>query len=341
MQIVDSTFSSLYLTMHTTTRSLRDANSSVIPSRPKILVVDDEPMHIQVLYQAFSGDYQVFMATTGEQALEFCKNTPPDLVLLDMVMAGMGGLEVCARLKADEKTSFVPVIFVSSQTGAHHVAQALEPGAVDFVSKPVNTSVLKARIKAHLATKFQTDLLRTMASLDPLTGVFNRRDFEQRLDSEWKRSVRSGTALSLVILDIDHFEAFSKSCDWLEADNAIKQVAEILKAHFRRPADMVSRYGKSVFTCLAPETGHADALKIGERVISEFHCTLNPNEDSTTSQTILLSAGLVTREGTTTGEAWKLFELAEQQLRLAQLRGGNSIGEAILSASLSEKRDLL
>jgi diguanylate cyclase (GGDEF)-like protein len=314
-----------------TTSTLRETFQPPHPTRPKLLVVDDEPLNIQVMYQAFSADYQVFMATTGEQALVICQENPPDLVLMDIVMSGMGGLEVCARLKADDKTSFIPVIFVTSQTGAHHITEGLEPGAVDFISKPVNTSVLRARVKTHLATKFQTDFLRAMAFMDPLTGVFNRRDFEQRLDSEWARSIRAGTPLSLTMLEIDGFNTFSDICGWLSADDSLKQVADILRKNLRRPADMIARYGKPVFACIAPETNHTDALIIFKRVLKEL-CDKNIKNYPLADKPILtLSGGLVTRVGKTNGTGVEFFGLVEQQLRLAQNKGGNQICDQIVS----------
>jgi diguanylate cyclase (GGDEF)-like protein len=310
--------------------SLRPTFPPPHPARPKLLVVDDEPLNIQVMYQAFSADYQVFMATSGEQALAICRANPPDLILMDIVMSGMDGMEVCARLKADEKTNFIPVIFVTSQTGTHQITQALEPGAVDFISKPVNTAVLRARVKTHLATKFQADFLRALALMDPLTGVFNIRDFEQRLDSEWSRSLRVRSPLSLLILEIDEFEAYSEAGGALAADNGLKQVANILQAHLRRPADMVARYGHSVFACIAPETHCRDALVIANRLLQALRDQAAPSDPSSGMPALSLSAGLATRIEDTTGQAADLFLAAEQQLRLAQSQGGDQVCSQIM-----------
>lgn len=305
------------MTTHSSRHDAPPPNAT--PARPKLLVVDCEPFNIQVIYQVFSADYQVFMATTGEQALLMCRENPPDLILMDVLMSGMNGLEVCARLKADEKTSFIPVIFMGAQTGAHHITHALEPGAVDFISKPVNASVLRARVKTHLTTKFQTDFFRTMACMDPLTGLFNFRDFEQRLNSEWARSIRAKTPLSMLLLEVDNLEAFSQSNGWLAADGALKDTAQILKNHLRRPADMVARYGKPVFACLAPETSHADTLMIANKIRQEF------NEDRPTADMLGLSIGLVTRVNKADGNATEMLTLTQQQLRLAQNQGGKQI----------------
>ncbi|MGI9134233.1 MAG: response regulator, partial [Rhodoferax sp.] len=117
--------------------------------KPKLLLVDDQPINIQVLYQAFAADCQVFMATNGAQALGICKDNPPDLILLDIMMPEMDGFEVCRRLKADEATSHIPIIFVTAHTDAAQETHCLSLGAVDFIAKPVNPSVVRARVKTH------------------------------------------------------------------------------------------------------------------------------------------------------------------------------------------------
>ena len=118
--------------------------------QPCLLVVDDQPMNIQALYHVFSADHRVLMATSGEKALEVCRETPPDLILLDVVMPGMDGYEVIRRLKADPATAGIPVIFVTARDGAEDEAQGLALGAVDFIGKPINAAVVRARVRTHI-----------------------------------------------------------------------------------------------------------------------------------------------------------------------------------------------
>ena len=151
-------------------------------------MVDDQPINIQVLYQTFAADHQVFMATSGEQALVLCETREPDLVLLDVMMPGMDGHEVCRRLKANAVTSGIPVIFVTAHNDEAAETRGLELGAVDFISKPINPMIVRARVKTQLTMKAQADLLRSLAYIDGLTGAYNRRYFDERLASEWARS---------------------------------------------------------------------------------------------------------------------------------------------------------
>ena len=129
-------------------------------SRSRLLMVDDQPINIQILHEIFGQDHEVFIATSGRQALEICRSNPPDLILLDLVMPEMGGLEVCRILKQDPETINIPVLFVSAQDQPDDEATGLEAGAVDFIVKPLNPAVVRARVNTHLTLKRQADQLR-------------------------------------------------------------------------------------------------------------------------------------------------------------------------------------
>ena len=129
-------------------------------SRPTLLIVDDQPINIHALYHALKQDYQLLVATNGLQAIELCRAANPDIVLLDVVMPGMDGYAVCKRLKSDEATCRIPIIFITANATAGDEGQCLEAGAVDFISKPVNPAVLQLRVRTHLSLKHQADRLR-------------------------------------------------------------------------------------------------------------------------------------------------------------------------------------
>ena len=173
--------------------------------KPRLLIVDDQPINIQTLYKVFSADCQVQMATSGVKALALCREDPPDLVLLDVVMPEMDGHEVCARLKADEATRDIPVIFVTAHNDVSEETKGLELGAADFIAKPISPPVVRARVRTQLKLKAQADQLREMVFIDAMTGVFNRRFFNDRLVAEWGGAARSHAPLSLLMLDVDFF----------------------------------------------------------------------------------------------------------------------------------------
>jgi PleD family two-component response regulator len=199
------------------------------PRPPRLLVVDDQPVNIQALYQAFAADHQVLMATNGPQALALCTSKQPDLVLLDVVMPGMDGYEVCRQLQADPATRDIPVIFVTAHNDEVAETRGLEVGAVDFISKPINPKIVRARVKTHLTLKAHSDLLRQWVYLDGLTGVRNRRFFDQQLASEWARSQRNGSALSVVLLDVDFFKRYNDRYGHQAGDDCLRRVAACMR----------------------------------------------------------------------------------------------------------------
>ncbi|PHV11405.1 diguanylate cyclase domain-containing protein [Chitinimonas sp. BJB300] len=223
-------------------------------NRPCLLLVDDQAINIQTMYQIFHNDHEVFMATSGAQALEFCQNKQPDLILLDVVMPDMDGYEVCRQLKNDPLTQAIPVIFVTAQDNPIDEERGLDIGAVDFISKPVNPKVVRARVRTHLTLKRQSDLLRSLAFVDGLTGVANRRNFDETLKSEWRRCLRSNQTLSLIILDIDFFKRYNDHYGHQAGDLCLCAVATTLRKCANRSHDLVARYGGEEFVCILPET---------------------------------------------------------------------------------------
>jgi diguanylate cyclase (GGDEF)-like protein len=289
--------------------------------KARLLVVDDQPINIRVLTHIFADQYRVFMATGGQQALDFCRQTPPDLVLLDIVMPGVDGYAVCTALKADPATRDIPVIFVTAYTDAAQESQGLEVGAVDFISKPVNPAVVRARVKTHLTLKFQSDLLRQLVFLDGLTGVFNRRYFDQQLNIEMARAVRAQSPLSLIMLDVDFFKRFNDHYGHQAGDDCLRQVAQTLKESLRRPADLVARYGGEEFACILPETGFADAMNMAHELETNIRKKGIGHASSDTAAVVTISLGVAGLPACTSGDAEDLLAVADAQLYLAKNSG--------------------
>lgn len=298
--------------------------------KPKLLVVDDQPINIQVMHQIFAADFQVFMATSGAQALSLCKDNPPDLVLLDIVMPGMDGFEVCTQLKTDAMTRNIPVIFVTAHTDAAQETRGLEVGAVDFISKPVNPAVVRARVKTHLTLKFQSDVMRKLVFLDGLTGVFNRRYFDQQLVMEMARAVRNQSALSLIMLDVDYFKRYNDQYGHQAGDDCLRHIAATLKAGLRRPADLVARYGGEEFACILPETDFNDAMVMAHELEQRVRAQAIAHQDSDTAPVVTISLGVAGRQAGTPGDADALLAAADAQLYKAKNAGrGRACGVAL------------
>lgn len=264
-------------------------------SKPKILIVDDQPINIQALHQVFTKDYQIFMATRGEQALAVCASKQPDLVLLDVEMPDLSGFEVCERLRADPLTRDIPVIFVTAHRDEVSETRGLEAGAVDFISKPFNPNIVRARVKTQLTLKAQADLLRSWAYLDGLTGIFNRRHFDEKLRTEWERALREKTPLSVMMVDVDFFKRYNDRYGHQAGDDVLRQVARCIQGSLKRPADMAARYGGEEFVCLLPNTGLEGAMQLAH-VMGQAVMDLNiAHTDSLVASTITVSIGVCCR----------------------------------------------
>ncbi|MES2887980.1 MAG: diguanylate cyclase [Pseudomonadota bacterium] len=269
-----------------------DGDADAAAPRPKILLVDDQPINIQALYQVFATDHQVFMATSGEIALAMCRDKLPDIVLLDVEMPGMNGYEVCAQLKADDATSRIPVIFVTSYNDEAAETRGLDAGAMDFISKPFNPQVVRARVKTHITLKRQSDLLQQMVFVDGMTGAYNRRYFDKQLDIEYRRAQRNGSPLSLILIDVDDFKRYNDRYGHQAGDDCLRRVADFLRTRLKRPADFVARYGGEEFACLLPETTGRQALDFAHLLARQVQALGIEHLDSRAGPTVSVSLGV-------------------------------------------------
>ena len=300
--------------------------------RPCLLLVDDQPINIQALYRIFSPDYRVLMATSGAKALELCRADPPDLVLLDVVMPDMDGHEVCRRLKSEAVTCNIPVIFVTAHNDAAEETHGFDVGAVDFIAKPVNPATVRARVKTHLTLKHQSDLLRQMVFIDGLTGVFNRRCFDEQLATEWRRASRTASSLGLLMLDIDHFKRYNDLYGHQQGDDALRQVAGAIKDCLMRPGDLVARYGGEEFACIVPTTNFEGALRVAERIEQAVRKLQLVHADSDTAPVVTLSIGLALGQPGRDANPSALLALADVQLYRAKHSGRGRVCAAVLGA---------
>lgn len=295
----------------------------------RLLIVDDQPINIQTLYQIFSGDCAVFMATSGEAALEFCRTQPlPDLILLDVVMPGLDGIETCRRLKAMSATADVPVLFVSAHNDAVNEAQALEAGGMDFISKPVTPAVVRARVRNHLTLKAQSDLLRELAFVDVLTGAANRRRLDDALSAEWRRCRRNGTSLAALMIDIDHFKTYNDYLGHLAGDKCLQRVAALLMRGFSRSHDLVGRFGGEEFVCLMPECDISGAAQKARELLTSLAAEEIPHPRSPVSPFVTISIGVAAVVPHGDIDATWLLVHADGALYRAKVNGRNQIAVA-------------
>lgn len=259
--------------------------------QPRILIVDDQPVVIRLLHQVFAADYKVYMATSGRQALALCHEVQPDLVLLDVDLPDISGPEVCRQIKADPELRNLPVIFVTANDGGEAEKLCWDAGGVDFICKPIMPVTVRARVHVHVTLKFQADLLRRMVFIDGLTGVANRRYFDERLETEWKRAQRTSTQLAVAMIDIDHFKRYNDALGHQAGDACIQQVAACIRSQANRPYDLVARYGGEEFVCILPETDLDGAGRVARLIEAAVRALRIPHPASDVCTVVSVSVG--------------------------------------------------
>ncbi|MDP5291979.1 diguanylate cyclase [Oceanimonas sp. CHS3-5] len=291
----------------------------------RVLVVDDQPMNIRVLHGIFRGHLEVLMSTEPEQVMAICREQRPDIILLDVVMPGLGGHELCRQLKACRETREIPVIFVTARNDAEDEALGFECGAVDFITKPIHPVTVMARVKTHLALKLQSDILRSIALIDGLTGVANRRQFDEQFQIGWRRCLRDEHPFSLMLIDLDHFKQYNDHYGHPAGDHCLARIAEALSASVRRPDDLVARYGGEEFACLLPNTPHAGAMDRARVMLNAVRALELEHLQSPTSDLVSVSIGVATVQPDMGVTQAVLLNAADNQLYKAKQGGRNRV----------------
>jgi diguanylate cyclase (GGDEF)-like protein len=260
----------------------------------KLLIVDDQPANIRVMAEALRDDYELFFATNGERALEIIAGGAAELVLLDVVMPGLDGFEVCRRMKDDEATSRIPVIFVTAREEVGDEERGFDLGAVDYITKPIQPPIVRARVRTHIELKRARDLLESLASIDAVTTIANRRRFDSSLETEWKRCARSHSPLTVAIADVDHFKSFNDTYGHMRGDECLRAVALAIRSVARRPGDLAARYGGEEFAVVLPETDAAAARAIMESMLEAVRALHVVHSGSSCADFVTISAGVAT-----------------------------------------------
>jgi len=297
--------------------------------RHTILIVDDMPANIEVLDNVLADDYEILFATTGADAVEIATDQLPDIILLDVVMPDMDGYEVCARLKANPQTRDIPIIFITAMNQEEEESRGLNAGGIDYITKPIRPSIVRARVRNHLELKQYRDYLKELSALDGLTGIANRRKFDECLDYEWRRARRNQTPISLLMVDIDFFKSYNDHYGHLAGDDCLKRLAQILKETARRPADLAARYGGEEFALLLPETDIAGALRVAERLQERIKSAHIPHEFSPVASHVTLSIGVAATVPSDSQLSQQLIESADSCLYAAKKGGRNRIEAAL------------
>lgn len=297
------------------------------PHKPTLLIVDDEPGHVKSFINALGNqNYHIRVAANGVKALEIIfASQPPDLILLDTALPDVDGFHVCQEIKQHNKYQNIPIIFLHSREEDINIEKGLSLGAVDFLSRPFNDPLLKARINNHLELKIKSDLLERYASIDKLTNIPNRQQFDDRMQNEWLRCLRTHSPMSLIMMDIDFFKEFNDNYGQPTGDQCLRQIAKALCEKVKRPGDIIARYGGEKFGAILPTTDKQGALKIALDLQSTIKFLNITHEYSDTSNRMTMSFGVATTVATNETSPDQLIVHADTLLMSAKKAGKNTI----------------
>lgn len=256
-----------------------------------ILIVDDEVSNINVLIHLLWNDYTLFVAKDGPDALEMARTRTPDLILLDIIMPDMDGYQVLEELRNSNSTKQIPVIFITGLSGHDDEERGLALEVVDYISKPFVPQIVKLRIRNQIRIINYLRIIERLSMTDVLTGLHNRRSFNEKLRLEWSRAIREGIPLSLIILDVDNFKRYNDTYGHQQGDVVLQTVAGVFANSLKRATDFVARWGGEEFIVLLPGTDLEGAISVAEIIRSEVEQTKILLQNGTAAG-VTISAGV-------------------------------------------------
>lgn len=319
-------------------RARPDLVHSRLVSAARVLVVEDSRTQAEWLAEVLAREgYEVQVAPDGGEAIRRVRTDPPDLVLLDMILPDMDGLEVLRIVKARADEQFIPVILLSAKGDLDSRVAGLRIGADDFLAKPFADVEIQARAAAMLRIKSLQDQLRSAKSeleklsvTDGLTGLYNHRHFEDRLREEFRRCERYGDPVALLMLDLDHFKSVNDRYGHQFGDRVLRETAELLRSSVREP-DICARYGGEEFAIILPKTHLQGALTVAERVFKSLRQKTYPVEgigsepERASALRVTASAGLAFYPSKDVSTPEALVKFADEALYRAKREGRDTI----------------
>src|SRR6056297_989099 len=291
-----------------------------------ILIVDDIPANLIALESLLEKPaLNIVKAHTGSEALSYLLEHEFALILLDVQMPNMDGLEFAELVRGTKKTKKVPIIFITANDQDHEtVKRAYSIGAVDFLFKPIDEMILRTKVQVFLDLYSQRKTLEFLSSFDGLTGITNRRYFDEQLKIEWERAYEDSALLGLLMIDIDYFKLYNDNYGHLAGDDCLKRVADSISKSLKRSTDFVSRYGGEEFVVILPGANFTNSMRIAELIRKNVEALKIPHELSETSDFVTISLRdksiMPNRESTHK----ELIKKADKALYRAKENGRNS-----------------
>jgi diguanylate cyclase (GGDEF)-like protein len=337
-----------------------------------VLVVDDQPANVNLLYDYLvASGLKVLVAQDGESCLEKAEYAAPHAILLDVMMPGIDGFETCRRLKKNPKTQDIPVIFMTALSDTQYTIKGFDSGGADYVTKPFQHEEVLARLGNQLrireyqlalaaktkdltesnrrlrdeihrrqlvevALQKANERLSELAKIDGLTGLANRRHFDEYLSCAWNSMARESKPITLFLCDIDYFKNYNDRYGHQMGDRCLQAVARSIRNVLPQTTDLAARYGGEEFALVLPGMGQADALALGEQLRASVEGLCIAHAASSVGDYVTLSIGICTIVPTGVGDHQAFLAAADRALYAAKGQGRNCCVVAYVDAQPPE-----
>jgi len=288
-----------------------------------ILVISEISSNADALKGLLASEHHVQVAGAGIDPYDLIRETEPSLVLLDLEGTDLDIPNLLNHLQEDPVLSRIPVLLASPDS--EHAEAGIKAGAMECIIKPFHPLLVQNRVRNCLDFSRCKDSLHHFSLVDAITGIANRRRFEEFLNMEWRRNLRNQTPLTIILMNLDLFTSFSEHYGASATEACLRKVASALSPFVQRPGDLFARFGRDGFACVLPETDMVGAVSVAERLRAEVFALAIPHEASGPGSTLTASLGVATGVPLNGAEPEDLLVLAERHLFDAKRSGRNRL----------------
>lgn len=292
--------------------------------KSKILLVDDQTIILKSLASILKDEYNILVSKSGNKAIEIAKKIKDlDLILLDISMPEMSGYEVCKVLKSNKETKDIPIIFVTANERSTDEEKGFMLGAADYIIKPFKPSVVKIRVRNQIQSKKYLEMLKELAYEDSLTGLANRRTYEELLGKVWNQCAREKQFMSFIMLDIDYFKKYNDNYGHGAGDECLRKVSMALHQMVKRPLDIIARYGGEEIAVILHNADRDYAKVLTENMVKKIRELNILHEYSEVASHVTVSAGCATIIPENKDSCELIAKFADEALYEAKTSGKN------------------
>ena len=290
----------------------------------KILIVDDSVMQAARLKAILEDEYEVTVVHTAEEGLSYASSESFSLILLDVIMPDMDGFMLLKRMQEEIITRSVPVILITSLSDIQDEERGFMLGAVDYIKKPFHPVIVKARVNTHIKLYGYRKQVEKQSMTDQLTGIANRRRYEEYSCNKWREAVRLKCTFSICMIDIDNFKVYNDTFGHPAGDKVIAAVANVISTHLQRATDFVARYGGEEFIAIISGEEGSKAFQHAKRIKQEIE-DLHIPHDPSVSEWVTVSIGGVTVVPKNGDQYQAYLKIADTMLYDAKRYGRNRV----------------